>query len=156
MCADVRRFSQLNNARKVFGTHSDHRVNLGDSLTSSTRIRFSVHTVVAYLLIRLQDAPNPVKHIHEFRDPIHTFISFRTDERRVIDSMPFQSASEYSQLALTYLVYPGATHKRFEHSLGVMELASRIFDVVTNPQNVFHDSVREIVPDEEGKRYWRR
>ena len=60
------------------------------------------------------------------------------------------------QLALTYLVYPGATHKRFEHSLGVMELASRIFDVVTNPQNVFHDSVREIVPDEEGKRYWRR
>lgn len=97
----------------------------------------------------------PTKHTHEFRDPIHTFISVRTDERRVIDSRPFQRLRNIHQLALTYLVYPGATHKRFEHSLGVMELASRIFDVVTSPQNVFHDTVRNIIPDEEGRRYWK-
>src|SRR5262245_8731707 len=97
----------------------------------------------------------PAKHTHEFRDPIHTFISVRTDERRVIDSVPFQRLRNIHQLALSYLVYPGATHKRFEHSLGVMELASRVFDVVTAPQNVFHDSVRNIIPDEEGKRYWK-
>jgi HD superfamily phosphohydrolase len=36
-----------------------------------------------------------------------------------------------------------------------MELASRIFDVVTEPQNLVYPSVREIVPDEEGKRYWK-
>ncbi len=97
----------------------------------------------------------PAKHIHEFRDPIHTFISVRTDERRVIDSVPFQRLRNIHQLALSFLVYPGATHKRFEHSLGVMELASKIFDVVTAPQNVFHDSVRNIIPDEEGRRYWK-
>lgn len=107
------------------------------------------------LLIRLSDSLDPVKHLHEFRDPIHTFISVRTDERRVIDSAPFQRLRNIHQLAMTYLVYPGATHKRFEHSLGVMELASRIFDVVTNPQNLLDDTVRKIVPDEEGRRYWK-
>jgi hypothetical protein len=80
-----------------------------------------------------------MKHSHEFRDPIHTFISVRTDERTVIDSRPFQRLRHIHQLALSYLVYPGATHKRFEHSLGVMDLASQIFDVVTDLQHVFHD-----------------
>ena len=106
-------------------------------------------------LIRAMTLRTKLKHLHEFRDPIHTFISVRTDERRVIDSAPFQRLRNIHQLALSYLVYPGATHKRFEHSLGVMELASRIFDVVTNSQNIFHDTVREIVPDDEGKRYWK-
>ncbi len=48
----------------------------------------------------------PMKYTHEFRDPIHTFISVRTDERRVIDSRPFQRLRHIHQLALTYLVYP--------------------------------------------------
>ena len=96
-----------------------------------------------------------MKYTHEFRDPIHTFISVRTDERKVIDSRPFQRLRNIHQLALTYLVYPGATHKRFEHSLGVMEIASRIYDVVTAPENVFHDSVRNIIPDEQAKSYWK-
>jgi HD superfamily phosphohydrolase len=82
------------------------------------------------------------------RDPIHTFISVRTDERKVIDSRPFQRLRHIHQLALSYLVYPGATHERFEHSLGVMDFASRIFDIVTAPENVHHDSVRDIIPDE--------
>jgi uncharacterized protein len=96
-----------------------------------------------------------MKHSHEFRDPIHTFISVRTDERKVIDSRPFQRLRHIHQLALSYLVYPGATHKRFEHSLGVMEIASRIFDVVTAPENVHHDSVRDIIPDDLARSYWK-
>ena len=95
------------------------------------------------------------KHEHEFRDPIHAFVTVRGDERRVIDSRPFQRLRHIHQLALTYLVYPGATHKRFEHSLGVMELASRIFDRVTKPDNIKHDEVRQIIPDQDGLRYWR-
>jgi uncharacterized protein len=96
-----------------------------------------------------------MKHNHEFRDPIHTFISLRTDERKVVDSTPFQRLRHIHQLALTYLVYPGTTHKRFEHSLGVMHLASRIFDVVTAQENIFDDSVRRVMPDDDAKRYWR-
>ena len=89
-----------------------------------------------------------VKNIHEIRDPIHVFIRLDSDERKVLDSPPFQRLRHIHQLALTYLVYPGATHKRFEHSLGVMELASRIYDVVTEPENIYQESksIRDIIP----------
>ena len=62
------------------------------------------------------------------------------------------------QLALTDLVYPGATHKRFEHSLGVMELASRVFDVVTHPDNLTDDIKRLLKPltSPDKLSYWRR
>jgi hypothetical protein len=68
---------------------------------------------------------------HEVRDPIHMFVRYSSGERSVIDCPPVQRLRHIHQLATTYLVYPGATHKRFEHSLGVMGLATQIFDVVT-------------------------
>ena len=73
----------------------------------------------------------------------------------MIDSRPFQRLRHIHQLALSYLVYPGATHKRFEHCLGVMDIASRIFDIVTAAENVHHDSVRELIPDATGRSYWK-
>ena len=39
--------------------------------------------------------------------------------RRLIDTFPFRRLSGVSQLGLVSMVYPGATHSRFEHSLGV-------------------------------------
>jgi uncharacterized protein len=98
------------------------------------------------------------KLIHEIRDPIHVFVRLDSDERRVLDSAPFQRLRHVHQLALTYLIYPGASHKRFEHSLGVMELATRIYDVATAPHNVT-DRVREALPElasEDQRKYWRR
>jgi HD superfamily phosphohydrolase len=85
------------------------------------------------------------QRLHEVRDPIHVFVHFDDDERAVIDSTPFQRLRYIHQLALSYLVYPGATHKRFEHSLGVMDLAGRIYDGVTRPDKVT-DAVRDVVP----------
>ena len=86
------------------------------------------------------------------------FIRLDSDERRVLDSRPFQRLRHIHQLAMTYLIYPGATHKRFEHSLGVMELAGQVFDIVTNPDNVT-DEIKHLlgplnVPDK--RAYWRR
>lgn len=93
---------------------------------------------------------------HEIRDPIHNFIRLEPGEIQVLDSAPFQRLRHIHQLALTYLLYPSATHRRFEHSLGVMELASRVFDVVTDPDNIHHESVREIIPKNFDLEYWRR
>lgn len=96
------------------------------------------------------------KRQHEVRDALHGFVAFDDDERQVIDSPPLQRLRNVHQLALTYMVYPGASHKRFEHSLGVMHLAGRIYDVITRPDSV-SDAVRGAVP-EFGKgdhSYWR-
>ncbi|MEW6283672.1 MAG: HD domain-containing protein [Candidatus Eremiobacterota bacterium] len=86
------------------------------------------------------------KYTHEIRDPVHAFLKVTTEERDVVNSKPFQRLREIQQLALTHLVYPGATHRRFEHSLGVMELATRAFDVVTHPESLT-DDVKELVPE---------
>ncbi|MFP3940558.1 MAG: HD domain-containing protein [Thermoanaerobaculia bacterium] len=96
------------------------------------------------------------KELHEIRDPVHTFIRLVTAERDlVLNSRPVQRLRHIHQLAMTKLVYPAATHKRFEHSLGVMEVATRIFDVVT--KKVDEPSARRIVPvDDDELRYWRR
>lgn len=98
----------------------------------------------------------PTKQTIEVRDPLHVFIRVSAEERPVLDCAALQRLRHIHQLALSYLLYPGATHRRFEHSLGVMELASRIFDVVTNPENLT-DEVRHIVPADPHKlHYWHR
>src|SRR5580693_2862906 len=95
--------------------------------------------------------------IHEIRDPIHTFVRLETSERAVVNSPAYQRLRYIHQLAMTYLVYPGASHSRFEHCLGVMELASKIFDVVTDQRNCHPEVVDKIyAPTSMEYGYWRR
>ena len=99
-----------------------------------------------------------VKNSHEIRDAIHTFTQFDSHDRRILDSRPFQRLRHVNQLALTHLVYPGATHKRFEHSLGVMYLADRVYGVVTEPENV-NEAVKGVLPELSRPvelQYWRK
>ena len=63
---------------------------------------------------------------HEMRDPIHGFIKLSETEKRLIDTQVFQRLRRIRQLAMTFLVYPGALHTRFDHSIGVMHIAGRI------------------------------
>ncbi len=57
------------------------------------------------------------------RDPIHRFIKLNEQEAEIVDSEAFQRLRHLRQLAFAYLVYPSATHTRFEHSLGVCHVA---------------------------------
>jgi len=100
------------------------------------------------------------KEHNEFRDPIHGFIVLTSDERKVVNSRAFQRLRHIHQLALTWLVYPAATHKRFEHCLGVMDLAGRVFDVLTDPENRRCTGRLENIfpssdPTDAKHRYWR-
>ncbi len=78
--------------------------------------------------------------VYQFRDPIHGFIDISEDELMIINSAPFQRLRNIRQLATTYLVYHGAEHTRFGHSIGVMHLTSRVFNsVVQKVPHLFSD-----------------
>jgi len=58
-------------------------------------------------------------------DPIHDFVRVYTTELQIIDNPIFQRLRRIRQLSGAHLTYPGAQHTRFEHSLGVMHIASQ-------------------------------
>ena len=67
---------------------------------------------------------------YEIRDPVYGFVTFNEWEKEIINHPVFQRLRRIKQLALTDMVYPGATHTRFEHSLGVMHLATKMYDAI--------------------------
>jgi HD superfamily phosphohydrolase len=58
-------------------------------------------------------------------DPIHDFIRVYNHELKIIDNPIFQRLRRIRQLSGAHLTYPAAQHTRFEHSLGVMHIASQ-------------------------------
>ncbi len=81
------------------------------------------------------------------RDPLHNLIEFdegNAFERmlwRVIKTAPFQRLRRIRQLGFSDFVYPGATHSRFIHSLGVFHTARQLMRIV-----------RRYVPDQPEER----
>ena len=69
---------------------------------------------------------------YEIRDPLYGFIELDSWEREIIDHPVFQRLRRIKQLAWTDMVYPGAVHTRFEHSLGVMHLATQMYEKIVN------------------------
>ncbi len=63
-------------------------------------------------------------------DSVHGFLHFNELESALIDTEVFQRLRYIHQLGISYMVYPGGTHTRFEHSLGAMHLAGKIFDQI--------------------------
>lgn len=60
----------------------------------------------------------------EIRDPIYGFIEPTPTEFKVINTSLFQRLRKVKQLAMANLVYPGSTHSRFTHCLGVLYISS--------------------------------
>jgi HD superfamily phosphohydrolase len=95
---------------------------------------------------------------YRVRDAVHSFIHFDEIERKIIDSRPFQRLRNIKQLAFCYYVYPGAMHARFEHSLGVMELATRYFDHFRDSkpnERLFRKNFRGFMKREDARRLLR-
>lgn len=91
----------------------------------------------------LQDGDYPILKV---RCPIYGFIHFSEKERKIIDHPLFQRLRHIRQLSLTEYIYPGANHTRFEHSLGVMEIATRGFDKLAEKNgSLIEDTLRNVV-----------
>ena len=65
------------------------------------------------------------KNYLDIIDPIHDFIRVYDYELPIIDNPLFQRLRRIKQLSGAHLTYPSAQHSRFEHSLGVMHIASQ-------------------------------
>lgn len=76
-------------------------------------------------------------------DAVHGFIHFSGLESKLIDTEVFQRLRYIHQLGISYMVYPGGTHTRFEHSLGTMHLATQIFDQIGTREN--RDYYRQVL-----------
>lgn len=62
----------------------------------------------------------------QIKDPVHGYIEVPDELMPLLDADIVQRLHSIRQLGFSYLVYPGANHTRFEHSLGAMHLASLV------------------------------
>ena len=60
------------------------------------------------------------------RDSVYGDISLNSFEVKIMDMPQFQRLRRIKQLGLISLIYPGATHTRFEHCVGTMNLGSKL------------------------------
>ena len=67
----------------------------------------------------------PPRDFEVVRDPLWNNIRLDGAALELLDSAPFQRLRYIRQLGHAFLVYPGATHTRFEHALGAYHLAGR-------------------------------
>jgi len=64
----------------------------------------------------------------KFRDPVHNFIRFDGEEVAIVNLGVIQRLRGIRQLAMASLVYPGALHTRFDHTLGVAHVTGQMAD----------------------------
>ncbi len=85
---------------------------------------------------------------YEFRCPVHGFVTLTDWERDIIDQPAYQRLRRIRQLGWTDQVYSGAMHTRFEHSLGVMHVATSMYDAIVNSSRAILET--EMTFDEAG------
>jgi len=77
-------------------------------------------------------------------DPIHDFVRVNSNELKIIDTSIFQRLRRIRQLSGAHLIYPGAQHTRFEHSLGVMHIASMAGHALHEKGIVSSDNIQDL------------
>ncbi|XP_030589289.1 deoxynucleoside triphosphate triphosphohydrolase SAMHD1-like [Archocentrus centrarchus] len=95
------------------------------------------------------EADRKNKDCKVFNDPIHGHIELHPLLVRIIDTPEFQRLRYIKQLGGGYFVYPGASHNRFEHSIGVAHLAGKLAEALKSKQSKELDEIEEKLKEEE-------
>jgi uncharacterized protein len=85
-----------------------------------------------------------LQSVAEIRDPVHGYIMMTEVEKELIDSPFVQRLRRIHQLAGAYLVYPGATHTRFEHVIGTMHVAGLVAEALARDSSLGPDAAQEV------------
>jgi len=72
------------------------------------------------------------EYTEPIRDPLWKNIYLSSALKRIAGTEPFQNLARIKQLGPAYLVYPGATHTRLGHSLGVFHTAKRLIEAIVS------------------------
>ena len=78
-------------------------------------------------------------------DCIYKYMEFDDILLKIIDTPEFQKLRNIKQLGLCYLVFPGASHNRFEHSLGVSHLCGLMIKTIQDKQPELNITDRIII-----------
>ncbi|MCX8206096.1 MAG: HD domain-containing protein [Candidatus Micrarchaeota archaeon] len=70
------------------------------------------------------------------KDALYNFVKLSDLDIQLMDTPQMQRLRYIKQIALGYLVYPGANHTRFEHSLGTLFLAKRFYEINEQPLDI--------------------
>jgi HD superfamily phosphohydrolase len=73
---------------------------------------------------------DPSDRTRSIVDSVHGLIRLTPEEMRIIDHPLFQRLRAIKQNGLLHLVFPAATHTRFEHSLGALFVATSMLDAI--------------------------
>nr|XP_020484389.2 deoxynucleoside triphosphate triphosphohydrolase SAMHD1-like [Labrus bergylta] len=80
-----------------------------------------------------------------FNDPIHGSMELHPLLIKIIDTPQFQRLRFIKQLGGVYFVYPGASHNRFEHSIGVGYLAGKLAEALRSRQPELNITDRDVL-----------
>ena len=80
----------------------------------------------------------------EIKDPVHGYIELNKQEIDIVDSPEFQRLRRLRQLSAAFLTYPGAEHTRFHHSLGVLHIAGKIAQRLTNSEVITEEEALKL------------
>ncbi|XP_062566994.1 deoxynucleoside triphosphate triphosphohydrolase SAMHD1-like [Saccostrea cucullata] len=132
-----------------FGSEKYHFIN-ENGLTPSTVLDTTTEELEQCGISR--PAINVLKDISEglytckiVNDPIHGHFEIHPLCVKIIDTQQFQRLRYLKQLGAKYYVYPGASHNRFEHSLGVCYLAGEFVSMLRKRQPELNISDNDIL-----------
>ena len=104
------------------------KININEEIYSDFLSRID-QIVSDYLAIHSGSDYHPFPDDKVIHDPIWGCVKFYSWEIAIIDTPLFQRLRDIYQVGLGVFTYPAARHSRFEHSLGVVAIASRMIEI---------------------------
>ncbi len=85
-----------------------------------------------------------IKGYKQIYDEVHGYIEFTESEEKIVNNPYFQRLRNIAQLSLTYYIYPGASHTRFSHSIGVKHVSGKIGEILCKQGFLSRDELKLI------------